>query len=307
MNKRYCLWAAWCAVTAIRAADGVEALDLKPGLWEITLTVRTSGVPPVPPDVLAKMTPEEKAKLEAKAKGKAAQGPATTVKRSCLKETELRQPLALDLGGMGQGCRQTVITASRFKLEFRVDCDGEGRRGGGTVRIDAVDREDAHVISSWFGTDGAHTVALNSAATLRWLGAACETVPGAQPEAVPPKAAAPHPPQPPETEAAPADAEHYYKLGKEQLDRNDLWGALRSLDRAIELDPRRATSYNARGYAYLRLQKFANALVEFSTAIRLRSDYANAYRNRAVARQHLGDREGAAADNRKAADLEHPH
>jgi Flp pilus assembly protein TadD len=80
---------------------------------------------------------------------------------------------------------------------------------------------------------------------------------------------------------------------------------LRSLSEAIELNPQNATFYNARGYVYLRLQNFANAISEFSHAIRLRPQYPNAYRNRAIARQRLDDEEGAAADNRRAAELEH--
>src|ERR1039458_441040 len=122
------------------------------------------------------------------------------------------------------------------------------------------------------------------------------TPPPAVPKATPPPPAAAIP--------ATADAGYYYKLGREQAGRNDLWGALRSLNRAIELDPQRATSYNARGYVYLGLQSFANAIVDFSNAIRLRPDYTNAYRNRAIARQHVGDEKGAAEDKRKAAELE---
>jgi Flp pilus assembly protein TadD len=53
------------------------------------------------------------------------------------------------------------------------------------------------------------------------------------------------------------------------------------------------------------MQNFANAIVDFSNAIRLRPDYANAYRNRAIARKHSGDDAGAAEDSRRAAELEH--
>jgi len=292
------------AVAPAWAADAIEALDIKPGLWQITLVVRTSGLPPMAPDVLAKLTPEERSRIETKAKESAAEGPRITVKKSCLDEKELHQPLMLTFGGESRGCRQTVTNASGTRQEIRVDCGKGAPHGGGTVRIEAMDPENVHVDSSWSATDGARTMKMSSTATLKWLGAACELNPPAAPQAAVPQAA---PPPAPAAIPATADAGYYYKLGKEQADRNDLWGAIRSLNRAIELDPQRATSYNARGYVYLRLQSFANAILEFSSAIRLRPDYANAYRNRAIARQHMGDEKGAAEDNRKAAELDNLH
>jgi tetratricopeptide (TPR) repeat protein len=53
----------------------------------------------------------------------------------------------------------------------------------------------------------------------------------------------------------------------------------------------------------LRLKDFDHAVADFSQAIELNSGYLNAYQNRAVARRHSGDRAGAAADDRKAAEL----
>jgi len=324
------LWIAWLAVMpAVMpawASDAVQPLDIKPGLWEITLTVETSGQPPMTPEVLAKLTPEERATIEAKAKERAAEGPRTTVKRSCLDEKELQRPLVLTFGGEeGQGCRQTVVNASRTRQEIRVDCGKFAQQGDGTVRIEAADRENVKVLSSWSATNSSRTMKMRSTATLRWLGAVCEAVFAAGPEAAAPKtvppAAAPRgtrqaavggelrSPGASATDAqtkgsAPLDAAYYYKLGREQTARNDLREALRSLGRAIELDPRRDRTYNARGYVYLRLQNFANAIADFSDAIRLRPDYANAYRNRAIARRHAGDEQGAAADSRRAAELE---
>jgi hypothetical protein len=309
VNREVLLGIAWFAVAPAWAGDAIEPLDLKPGFWQITLVVRTSGLPPMAPEVLSKLTADERGRMEMNAR-EAAKGPRVSVKRSCLDQRELQQPLMLTFGSEEQGCRQTVTSATRFKQEIRVDCDKGAPHGGGTIRIEAANPENATVSSDWSATDGAHTMKMSSTATLKWLGAICElSLPAVPQTAAPPaapKTTSPHPASPPAAEAAPAtaDAGYYYKLGKQQTDANDLWGALRSLNRAIELDPQRATSYNARGYVYLRLQSFANALVEFSSALRLRPDYANAYRNRAIARQHLGDQEAAAADNRKAAELE---
>jgi hypothetical protein len=287
------------------AATVAEPLHIKPGLWEIRLTVRSSGQPPMPPDVLAKLTAAERARIEAKAREREAAGPRITVQRKCLDERELEQPLALTFGGEGQGCSQTVVSASRNAQEIRVDCG----KGGGTVRIEALDPENAQVVSDWTATDGTRTLKMTSAAALKWLGAACQPAKAAVPQetakpsvaakAPAPKSAEPAPPTVPARE----DPGSYYKRGKEQTGRNDFWGAIKSLNQAIDLDPRNAAAYNARGYAYLRLRQFANAAVDFSDAIRLRPDYANAYQNRAIAERRLGDEKAAAADTQKAAEL----
>ena len=291
--------AATPAFTPAWAAGAAPALDLQPGLWEIRLTVRTSGRPPMPPEVLAKLTPQERARIEAKAKERAAEGPQTTVKKSCLHESDLLQPLMLTFGGEGQGCRQTVVEASPTRQQIKVQCGKGAPMGGGTIQIEAVDPKNAKVTSQWFATDGSRSLKMSSTATLKWLGAICELEMPAAPRGPGTVAAAPVPAK----SAAPQDAAFYDKLGREQTARNDLQAALQSLTRAIELDSRRPTSYNARGFVYLRLKNYANAITDFSEAIRLRPDYANAYHNRAIARRLSGDAPAAAGDQQKATEL----
>jgi len=283
------------ALTPAWGADAFQPLDIRPGLWEITLTVRSSGQPPMPPEVAANLTAEQRARIDAKARERAAAGPQTTVKRSCLDQKELQGPLTLMFRGEGQGCRQTVVSTSRRRQEVRVDCGKGDTQGGGKIAIEAQDPENVKVRSQWVATDGSRKMEMSSTATLRWLGAACEGEPPVAPRAAQPQARAAIP--------ATGDAVVYYKLGREQTARNDFWAALKSLNRAIELDPGRAIFYNARGYAYLRLQRFANAVVDFSEAIRWQPDYANAYQNRAIARRHLGEVKAADADRQMAAEI----
>jgi tetratricopeptide (TPR) repeat protein len=99
------------------------------------------------------------------------------------------------------------------------------------------------------------------------------------------------------------DAKIFHQLGRVQNDQQHFEQALSLLSRAIELDPWLASAYNARGYANLRLAKYDPAVSDFSEAIRLQPNYTNAYWNRAAARRHTGDLQGAAADQRKAASL----
>ena len=41
------------------------SLDVATGLWEVTSQGETSGLPPIPPEVLAKMTLEQQQKVKA--------------------------------------------------------------------------------------------------------------------------------------------------------------------------------------------------------------------------------------------------
>ena len=174
MITKFLLGLAFFAVTPAWAADAMQPLDIKPGLWEITLTVRTSGPPPLPPELLAGLSPEERARIETKAKERAAAGPRTTVKRSCLDDQERQQPFILTFGGEDQGCRQTIVNASRNRQEVRVECGRGLSKGGGTYRIEAIDPENVKVSSDWSATDGSRAMKTSSTATLKWLGEICE-------------------------------------------------------------------------------------------------------------------------------------
>src|SRR5579871_224932 len=151
--------------------QGAEPLDIKTGMWEISLSVRTKGLPPLPAGALRQLTPEQRALYEQRSKEAAA--PQTVVKRECLEAAELRQPWALSFGLAGQGCRQNLVESSARLQEIHVDCGHDTTKGGGTIRIEAFDREHAKVTTEWFGGDGARKVGTGSIALLKWLSPIC--------------------------------------------------------------------------------------------------------------------------------------
>ena len=295
MARKYVPLLAVSALGAAGVAGTFQPLNIRPGLWEITLTVQTAGAPPMPPELLRKLTAEQRARMEASTKS--GSDKQTNVKKSCLTAPELQHPLMVGFGDP-ENCRQNVLTSTATLQEIQVDCGKGLAMGGGTIRIKATDPKNVTVTSEWSGTDSSRTIKMTSSATLKWLGADC----GANPA---PILAPPAPKSTPPAKPAVSldDSGNYYTLGKQQAAHSDFRAAVDSFGRALQQHPNDATVFNARGYAYLRLRNFAAAVHDFTEAIRLRPGYRNAYRNRAIARRKAGDAQGAAEDERALAGL----
>lgn len=153
------------------AADAVK-LDVKLGLWESTSVMERTGAPPIPAEVLARLTPEQRAKIEERAKASAQQGPKTTTRKHCVKREDLDKAMAF--GNDEKTCHRTVVASSSSKLEFRMECGAGAMKSNGDVRIEAVSSE--HVKGSIQMTvgDGARSMKMNSTFDSKWLGPVCE-------------------------------------------------------------------------------------------------------------------------------------
>ena len=92
-------------------------------------------------------------------------------------------------------------------------------------------------------------------------------------------------------------------LGRKLMEQGKLAEAVDALTKAIQLDPKMALAYNARGYAHYRLREYSAAIADYDEAIQLDPKYANAYLNRGAAKRAAGDKPGGDADSAKARDL----
>jgi hypothetical protein len=170
ITARYALGFALLAGAAW-AADAPPTLDVRPGMWEATTTTETTGVPPIPPEILAKMTPEQKAMLEARMKAGTSQGPKTTVNKHCITKEELNK--GLTFGDDHGSCKRTVVNGSSSKQEIRIECGNAGIKGSGTIRIEAIDPEHVKFSVQVTSGDGSHAMKINTTGTSKWLSAPC--------------------------------------------------------------------------------------------------------------------------------------
>jgi hypothetical protein len=144
-------------------------LNVKPGEWESTLTNETSGQPPIPQDVLDKMTPDQRAKVEAMMKARGMQGPRTIVTKSCVKQEDLDKPF----GNGNKSCKQTIVTSSSTQQEIHMECDMGGGKQVGTVKFEAVDSSTVKGSMQMTASNAGRTMNINSTFSAKWLGAAC--------------------------------------------------------------------------------------------------------------------------------------
>jgi tetratricopeptide (TPR) repeat protein len=75
-------------------------------------------------------------------------------------------------------------------------------------------------------------------------------------------------------------------LAKEKL--NDLDGAMRDFEKALQIDDQWPKAWFAQGNIFMKKRMWTEAVENFSAAITLHETYGLAYHNRALAYFHLG-------------------
>src|ERR1017187_8264968 len=164
--------------SAIWAADTVQPLDIKPGLWETTRTTEMSGQLPMPPEAreaMAKMPPEQRAKAEEMMKGYAKNAAKPVVSRDCMKKEDLDRPFKLD--NIEKSCTRTFLSASGGKQEMRLQCTDEGVKQNVSFRLDVMNSENFKISIQGTASDGTGTgtMGMNFALTGKWIGPVCDS------------------------------------------------------------------------------------------------------------------------------------
>ena len=161
------------AVLALTAwgADNFHPLDVKTGLWETTVRYQANGMLAIPPDMLNRLTPEQRAKVEAALKAQAARGPHTTTSRSCLTKEKLNEPL--DLTKQSQECTHKVITSNSSRQEVHFECAIGGGKQSGSLRIEAVDSENIKGTMQINMANGERNSSTVTDLSSKWLRSAC--------------------------------------------------------------------------------------------------------------------------------------
>ena len=96
----------------------------------------------------------------------------------------------------------------------------------------------------------------------------------------------------------------YVYRGNAYFKNSEFDRAIADYNKAIELDPRDAITFNNRGLSYFEKGEYERAIADNTTAIELDPKYAPAYNGRGLAYERQGDKEKAGADYRKVLEID---
>ena len=160
------------------AADKLTPLNIKEGLWEMTVTHSMTGMPAIPPDTLAKMSPEQRARLEAAMKQSGMGGPTADIHKECVTKEKLEKQMAFDENrndkDKDKDCTRTIVNSTSSKIEMKFHCEQSSTDG--TLLLEAVTSDS--VKGSMHSVTNSHGRSMNMDLTFssRYLSPACGDV-----------------------------------------------------------------------------------------------------------------------------------
>ena len=152
----------------------LQPLNVKTGLWESTRTIRRVGALPIPAEMLNRLTPEQRARMEERMKANSTAHTQTTTEKHCLTREDLdKDRLKL---AEAKECTTTVLQSTSSNVKAKLVCDQEGMHATGTLELVAADPE--HVSGSYHSTVNAngHTMNVEGTWTSKWVSSSCGRV-----------------------------------------------------------------------------------------------------------------------------------
>jgi len=146
-----------------------QPLNVRTGLWESTVTSTTTGHMPIPSELLSRLTPEQRAKFEARMKENTAPRTRTSVQKDC----ETKEKLAEQPFSAQKECKQTIITSTSSKAEVKMTCEFGDVRSSGVMHIDVLSPESVKGSGQMTSNGGGKSMTVNTAFSAKWVGPSC--------------------------------------------------------------------------------------------------------------------------------------
>lgn len=155
------------------SAIKLQPLNVKPGLWETTMTVNRAGQMPLPAEMLSRLTPQQRARLEERMKANSGKAHTSTYKR-CLTREQLENP---DFTKDNQ-CTWTTLESNSTRMKGAATCNYKdtGTKLRGSGEFVALDREHVKGFVQMTASGNGRTMNTSTDFRSKWLGPRCGNV-----------------------------------------------------------------------------------------------------------------------------------
>jgi hypothetical protein len=136
----------------------------------------TTGAPPIPPELLAQMPPDRRAKFEAAIAASRARASAPYTLKRCITPDNLQRGLDVDDKYSNDRCKPTVVSSTASVMDMRVQCAGPKQNVSGTFHFEAAKPEAVTGTINMTISVGGNVMTMKRVIQGKWLGADCGDV-----------------------------------------------------------------------------------------------------------------------------------
>lgn len=156
-----------------RGARRPFTLNLRPDLWEMSISSQGSGMPPIPPEALARLTPEQRARFEAAMAARMAGGDKPHVYKSCITETTLQRGFDTGESNAHRKCPRTLLSSTASTMDRREECTDPRAHMSGHFHFAAPNPVTVNGNTDFTVNDGSHSMAMKQVIHGKWVAADC--------------------------------------------------------------------------------------------------------------------------------------
>ena len=150
---------------------GYQPLSVNTGLWTTKMVITQSGQAAIPDEVLARLTPEQRAKAQASLQARLNGQPITRTSQNCLTTDELNNGSVFNPDK--QQCIEKVLNSSATSVEFTVNCQEPSMQTSTHLTLTAADPGDVTGTGTTKVTVNGRTMTSSAQFTAKWLSASC--------------------------------------------------------------------------------------------------------------------------------------
>ena len=150
-------------------------LRIRTGLWQSTVTTNISGELPIPDDVLARMTPEQRKSIQDQMTASKAQNAKPRVSQICITQEKLNNGFQLD-NTTHPNCKRTIMADTATAMEVHEVCTENGGTTDVSIHYRALTPESLEGTNHVEMVRQGKTMVSDGTIQGKWLGADCGDV-----------------------------------------------------------------------------------------------------------------------------------